>query len=1013
MNYIILAIIILFLNITPLFFKTQRTRRLAYQWWHIPWFAVLYVIVMYIIFHKFNVYGWPGFSTLYGDGVVEACYVLLCQLLWYVIAIFLRRPAVHKKLLPWLRIAFCQGDDDTENILPFPYFIDYEDTVRARVGRTFYRNLLGGVVVLVALVYAICFILMQLTGIPFYLLSAFGLFGTIPLIEYYRYLGAEVPEEEMEIKKEEPVSSSSDLEKLWQHYVDVFSNYSVAWRRSFHDDDFEKNNRDQLEDLLARLTHADTSKAEDGFLSNCDLTRAFSQMEKLFNWEEQNGRLVLVAYDIPNHFTKSTSISFLKEVAEKMREVLHFKDLAVYDEYTSDDKLNSSIVVASLNVLSQRNIDEEWMKRIGLVVVVNLQDKSVSNLYECRKFSYLLRAVNEEYQMLFITPHLRGVEPYLRNIWVTRTKTAEKRMKQSPRSYRQFFIGYDFEDYLERFRSILPTLPSEPLSAITEMAPIALSYKEGEEEKDITPVHFFDLAYTNIVEGIEELGKFYNSESFPVRNEDINKHIYCHQLPVDVIDEAQIFSVIFDQDNNAPAAYDKWIHLGNQENFSVVISKPYLFRDYFNDNHDFFANMPFIALQPQLSKSRVTLAVILLNMLQKSCIDELQLRSLLLGYYKEEEIQSLAGTVRQLFTTYFSSDLAGRLSTSHFIDFDGSKYLHRTTYELDYTDNVNLSYLDYITIKDESDNVLFVIIKDLLFQNFEKGHIHSFLGKPYEVMNYEEDNKVLRVQAANTQATNVVFYRPVQRIVIGNERHPIEDMSKENKSWYHSTTGQSLGLDFDGFETQVSVTVNRWYAFNRYSVRDCTFSDVIPGKKRTYNNGRVLKVTFRYLKKAEYINRIDDIRKGLQILMYEAMQSVFPHHAQYLIISSVGEGDESLPWIFNQCQCKDKDEQGTLTFFFTEDAHVDMGLIGALAQNDCFGPDYLFKYIYDYLLWLKEDNPVSDGKYDKYLHADRDKLAFLKYGKDALPTYFDIDLLISFIRDFFCEGQLKSIRQQE
>ena len=191
MNYIIIAIIILLWNITPLFIKTQQTKRIAYQWWHIPWFAVLYVIVMYIIFHKFNVNGWPGFNTLYGDGVVEACYVLLCQILWDVVVIFLRRPAVHEKLLPWLRIVFAQGDDETENILPFPYFIDYENTVRARVGKAFYRKLLGGVVVLVALIYAIYFILMQFTGIPFYLLSAFGLFGTIPLIDYYSYLGAE------------------------------------------------------------------------------------------------------------------------------------------------------------------------------------------------------------------------------------------------------------------------------------------------------------------------------------------------------------------------------------------------------------------------------------------------------------------------------------------------------------------------------------------------------------------------------------------------------------------------------------------------------------------------------------------------------------------------------------------------------------------------------------------------------------------------------------------------------
>lgn len=1004
MNYAILAIIILIFNIIiPLFLKSVLKIQNAYQWWYIPWFGFLYVVIMYIVFHFTNVYSWPGFSMLYAGGMVETCYVLVCQLLWYIVGLFLRRKSVHEKLIPLFRNAFALGLEDGAKILPFPYFIDHENIVRSRVGKLFYRRLLGTAIFTVALIYAIYFILMHYLSIPFYLLSAFGLFGLIPLIDYYLYLMAEVPEEKEEHEEKKVVSAPSDLEKLWKEYTGVFTNYSVAWKRKFYQDpDSEKNNSDMIENLIESLTDVDISKGIDGFLENSDLTQAIARIEPLFNWEEQNGRLVLVTFDIPNLFNKTSRVSYLKDIATKMKAVLRREDLVVYDQYTSEDVLDSSIVVTSLNVLTQRIINEEWLKRIGLVVIINFLDKSVSNLYECRKFSLLLDAINNQYQMLFVTPLLRDVEKAMKNNWVTSAGTVERCLKQSPHGYNQFFIGYNFEDYVERYKSILPSLPSEPLSAISEMAPIALSYKVGGEKKIITPVHFFDLAYTNIVESNEELGKFYKSDNYPVRNADINNNIYCHLLPVDVIKESQIFSVIFDQDNNAPSAYNKWIHLGTKENFSVVISKPYLFRDYFNANHNYFINVPFIALQPLLSKSRVTLAMILLNMLQKSVLDEQQLRGLLQGYCKEEEILSLAGTVQQLFTTYFSHNLASRLRTNHFVDFDGSNYLHRTTFEIDYSDNVSLSYLDRITIMDESDNVLFVIIRDLMYQNFDKGQIHSFLGKPYEIRTFEEGNKVLRVRAANTQAHNVVFYKPVHQVEIGGEHRSIEDMENSN-SWNHPT-GQALGLDFYGFETQVSVVVKRWYAFNRYSVYGCTYRDVEPARIRSYSNGKVLKVSFRYLKKKEYIDRIDDIRKGLQILIYEAMQSVFPHHAQYLIISSLGEGDRSLPWIFNQCICQDKDEPGMLSYYFTEDAHIDLGLIGALAHKDIFGADYLFRFIYDYLLWLTEGNPVAPDGYDEYLFATKqDKLSFLKYGKDSLPSYFDIDLLINFIRDFFCE----------
>lgn len=1002
MIYIAIAAIILILNIAPQYLQTDKARSEAYQWWPFPWLAFVYVVVMIILFLTIDVPRLLGSLTLLGNGVLEVCYVLLCQFLWLVVTSFVNRKSLHERWIPWFRKAFAAEADYPDRVLPFPYFIDHMGVVRARVGRCFYRRLVGTVVGIVAVVHALYFLVMAFVDLPFYLLSAFGLFGLVPLIEYYKYLLAEVPEEE-DVDRGEPTVPPSDLEKLWKLYIEVFNNYSVAWRRRIDGGQVEaKNNVAQVSDLLKKLITDDSSRGNDGFLENCDLAQAFARMEQLFSWVEQNGKLVLVAFDVPNHFKKKEKQSYLQETAEVLRKILR-TELAVFDEYSSETVLESSIVIASLSVLSSRGFNEEWLRRIGLVTMVNLQDRSVANLYECRRFSYLLRAVNNDYQMLFITPHLRGVEPALKNNWITGAATEEKRLRQHPVGYHQFFIGYHFEDYISRYLRLMPSLPNEPLSSISEMAPIALSYQVGESRRVITPVHFFDLAYTNIVEGKEELNKFYTSKFYLVEGEALNAQIHHHLLPIEVIDEAQMFAVIFDQDNNAPAAYAKWCHLGHQENFSVVISRPYLFRDYFNANFAYFAEVPFIALQPQLSKSRVTLAVVLLSMLQKSGLEEQQLRGLLQGYYQEEETRSLAETVKQLFTNYFSNDLAGRLRTTHNVVFDGSRYQHQTVYNLDFSDQVTLSYLDLIYVKDESDNVLFTIIHDLMSQNFEKGQIHSFLGKPYMIQWFEEGNKVLRVRAVNTPASEVVFYRPVRKIFIQGERRPIEDLKSE-PSWNHHITKEKLRLKFEGFETETTVSVRQWYEFYQYTTKDCNFIDLEQPTERSYENGRVLKVTMHYVHKEEYQKRIEDIRKSLQILIYEAMWSIFPHYAQYLIVSSKGEGDKDLPWIFNEFRCDDKDEPYTLSFYFTEDAHIDLGLLGVLAQKDNFGADYLFRYIYDYLLWLTEGKPASSADFDEYLfNSEMDKFAFLKYGREALPAYFDVNLLINFIRDFFCE----------
>ena len=77
-----IASLILLLYVAPLFIDTKRAKKRAYQWWHIPYWTLLYVVVMYVIFHFANVAKWPGFNLLYDDYLVEMAYVLLCTLIW-------------------------------------------------------------------------------------------------------------------------------------------------------------------------------------------------------------------------------------------------------------------------------------------------------------------------------------------------------------------------------------------------------------------------------------------------------------------------------------------------------------------------------------------------------------------------------------------------------------------------------------------------------------------------------------------------------------------------------------------------------------------------------------------------------------------------------------------------------------------------------------------------------------------------------------------------------------------
>lgn len=1013
-----------FIELNQLKTFSDKEKQMIYQWWHTPWAALLYTGLVYLIYHLLQIPDFFLFNLISEDYQVAGIYSLICMVIWMPLRVFLRKPSTHKSLIGLYRKLFANNLEDIEKdkALPFPYFIS-DDVIMARVGLVFYRWTLKLFVIIIAIVYALFFILVQYANIDFYLISSFGIIGLLPIIEYYVYLGSEVPTE----KKTEAIEEAqvSSLDELWDIYVDFFDNYSVAWKKKNDDIDIKKKktNNDAWISILKKHISENHTNA---ILEECDLVTAFTKLVDLINQIEENGLHVLIALDIPPHFTKNQDKTYTDEIAEKLSEISK-KRFTVYDEKSTKEDLRESVIVAPFSVIVRQGLEYEWMSKIGLIIHINIFDKGVSNLYEIRRFCYILQSVNKDYQTLFITPHRRNVEASTKNTWLTRSQMKEIPQEHFSQGEQCYFIGYNYEEYAVRYRRILTAWPTEPLYSGSEMSPIALSKRIGDLRKAVTPVHYLELAYTNAIEGPEEFGKFSHllqSSTFEINPEDIDQNIKSHTLPVDQIIEKQIFSILFDQGNNAPAVYSKWMHLGSSENFSIVISKPYLFRDYFNTNHNHFITAPFAALEPQLCNSRITLAIILLNMLKdaEDGVEEEVLRKLLLVYYEEKEITSVPTIIKELFCEYFSSDLANLLKTSDNVDFDGEKYLHRTIYWLERFDQVDLSFLDIVQIEDESHNPLFSIINDLMYQNYYKEQIHSFSGKPYKIKDYDNKTKTLKVRATNSNDLEIIFYKPCQSVYLSGKRKSIKDISKSEKKWNHPISNIELSISREAFETEVQVETNEIYSFNTYQIGSPHSSDYCP-PKRTYKNGKVLKISFNFLSKPEYYERINDIRMGLQILIYEAMQSIFPYHAQYLIIASEGEIDHDLPWIFNIFKdntITEKDEEKknirddkyshALTYYFIEDANIDLGLIGALSNIENI--KYIFQYFYDYLFWLTEDNSSVPEGYKEYrLRQNYDHTTFLKYGRSSLPKYFDIDLLLNFIRDFF-EDKNNTLQQR-
>lgn len=1006
---LILAVVIVAIVLLRLSKPTQAEKKTAYKWWYLPWFGALYGLLILSLYALLPPVATllPPVAALFQAPQLEAALALLAIVVWMIVSpLLLKKDSLHTTLTNLFRKVFAHDDPDASRVLPFPYAFDPDGTLHSRVGTPFYRSTVRIATLILAIVHALGFLVAYIFSINYPLFSALGLLAIIPASDYYRYLCCEAAPRQQTTDSRHKQRMHSDFNQLWQWYLGCFGNHTIAWHRPCTDPTHAKQEADNNDALVADLLGKMRDKHMDGILENCDLAEAFIRIEPLLNWVEKNGKYNLVALDLPPHF-RPASQSYTASIAQKLTQILR-RPFVAYDSNTTRQQLSTGILVASIPLLSRSELDDEWLSRIGLVTVVGLQDKGISNLIEYRKFCFRLQATGSDYQLLFLTSHRRGIEPSLGNTWVSSNQCVEVCLSHATGTQSRYYIGYNFEDYRERIPSLLSQTPQEPLYSGYELALLAGSSTYCDNTKPVTPVHFLDLAYTSIVEGREEFHKalyLVKKDYFTISADNLGSQVVLHTLPIVSLKDDGVLSVVFDQQNNAPSTCAKWAHLGRTDNFTIVVSRPYLFRDYFNANFDYFFTSPLIPLQPQLTKSRITLAIILLDLLRRAPIPEKRLRDIIRYYFEEAEVGSIYSTIRTLFNTYFAGSLADNLQTFQTIQFVDGRYSRITNYSLDVRHVGPLSYLEFVSIQDESGNTLFRILRDLLFQNYDFGQIHSFSGKPYCIKEYDEQGRTLKVSAGNNSDVDIVFYRPVLEIELSGERTPIKEIVKIQDTWRHPTTQAELSILFEGFETNLAVQTKQWYTFHHYSVLDSSCTDS-HSPCRTYPRGRVLKVTLHFLHKQEYIDRIDDIRLSLQLLIHEALRSVFPQHAQYLLVATQGQPDPKLPWIFNTFSTTDPPPQpGTLSFYFIEDAHVDLGLIGALANKDTFGSNYLFRYIYDYLLWLLEGEPAQPSGYQSYQTTITDKFSFLKYGLDQLPSYLDIDLLINFLRDFFCKDQ--------
>jgi hypothetical protein len=989
-----------------------------YIGWHRPWTSLLLALLCALLYGFVTdlILSWLSLDGFYAELVLTGIYLLL----WIIL-----KRIIHKTGVDHAILAFYRKLTKNEKALVWPYFYKGE-VIKAKVGKSYFRLFFLVVFLTIILFYIWTFLLRD--KIIFVFNTSFLILLIPFFLEYFIYLTTSVEEDFPQSIGEPGKKPEIDFLKLWHLYVNTYKDgFSIGWYKNNHVDGeaVEKENEKVIRFLIDSYRKDNT----DLIVADLDLATSFYKLAPVFLDAINKGGNILVAVEIPEHFRVQPSqlssnhsgkeMSMMKAFCNQLsaqlqdqlpgsKEIIEFN---LYDNDQSAEIFRKRIILTSVNNLMDNTILEKpWLQELQLLVILNFHDRGISNLFENREFNTLLNITTPHHSTLIITPYRLDLQPALEQTWLL-NNVQERKLSNPVTSNRHFFIAFDFEKWHDNWNKVARAIPPHDVYSGLELVCPAI-------EMDVPMLNFMDISYNQVIEGAEEI-KNYNSyiNKFTISQSALNEKLCMHVLPLASSINNQEFLLLYDQENNAPKAHRKWLHLGREENFSIVISKPHLFREYFNDNFAYFSIHPVEAIQPQLSRSRINLALLLLRMLSRGRVEETLLKETINQYMVLTD-EPLSETISNLFEKYFNYNIRDNFSlqTEFETVFCKGEYIGQVSYFLNNSDTVvsdpAFDFLDKIPVRDHAGNLLYEITRDLIYQNYLPGQVHVFNGRPYQIDRLIEGGSLL-VSKVNT--SNAIFYKPVRNVVI--HAMPVQVIEPFwPRNLMHE--GISYNIYFNFYEIRCKVCTTGYYTFDRY-YRDPEFSaetninsfsaDECLQIERNYNSGRLLQIKWEVI--PGFHDRIPAIRKSLHLILSEALQFYYPYHHQYLLLMSHPDGTEpwekhpKYNWLFPGLEFgfdHTHENQPVIELFLLEDANIDLGLIKSFVRNF----EYILRHIFDYLLWLEEEPMNHLIGFAEYVCRDNpDKTAFLRFGGQQLPDFLDIGMIRDFIMHNYPLGE--------
>jgi len=926
------------------------------------------------------------------------------------------------------------------NYLVWPYKI-YGFNIYRCVGFGFFHILLWAGLVLLVIAYWWSTIKYNKTD--FRLHTGIGALLITFMIEWILYFQCSIAEKQKVKDDKVETEKNVDFLKLFRRYINkekgfhsgiiignIKRNVSINYDKQLSEN---KNLAHQYEEELINKEQ-DFIVASSNFI---DHVPYFSKL--LFNTLKKGGNILLLA-DIPDHTKYKPDEVDIKSFSDKAEDVSklfamylqgiiekkiptakNLIDIGYFDADT-DILLDKRIVLCSVdNANNDALIHSPWIKELDLVMVFQFDDNYSNNLTLKRQLSLWLDEQGVEYNTVFFKTYRAGGDESVTNTWETTKNPPEVRLKNVASANHVFFINFAYEQSENNLKKLLKGSAHEyDLSPGMELSVFAIM-------ENLDHIHFFEGYNLDYIQSKNKLGglqhSFIKDENNPdskynygeqVTQEKIKSSVFVNNLPFAVClsekahCEDKHLSVIFDVENNAPKLYKKYRHLGKEEAFICIVSKPHLFREFFASNMSYFVDVTLEALEPSLSQNRVNLCLQLLHLLTHETIEVDYLKSLI-SLHDVEYDGNVVLLIQDLFERYLELDItkSSMLKSDEKYVFENKTHRLSQTLTIDEPRIVDRSFFDAIRevkVVDSSNNTILKIQKHLLFQNFLPGQNIILNGTSYEYIQYNDINKELSLSPKRTE--NVIFYKP-EAVINVPKKEFVRFDKKETKKFM--VKGEKLNFSLKMFEAPIELYYKQYYSFEKFyhspyanantpEIRELS-ENFIEQSKRKYIT-RFLHLKWEVC--SELKEHLDLFTTQIHMLLYEFMPVLFPYHAQYIQIASNNKLRSDLrkltPWVYPQNNFNYDTEKPYIELYIVEDSFSDLGILNAL--QDYF--ETIFRHLYDLLKWINDETKSEyDGTYSEYIKGGafpEDKLSFLSYG---IPEKFawNIALLLRFVKE--------------